>query len=186
MKVTIGISNHHIHITKDDLDILFGNNYKLTKYKDINQPGQYSTVEKVDIKVNDKIISDFRIVGPVREYTQVELTKTDCEYLKIDAPVRDSGDLNDSSILEIMGPKGSVIKKCGIISDRHIHVTKDIRKQKNLEDIDMVKIKLSDGTILDNVRIKETKEAYFEMHIDTDDSNKYDVQNGDIGEIIYE
>ena len=186
MKITIGISNHHVHITKDDLDILFGKNYELTKYKDINQPGQYSTVEKVDIKINDKIISDFRIVGPVREYTQVELTKTDCEYLQIDAPMRDSGNLKNAAILEIIGPQGSIIKNSGIIADRHIHVTKKIRKEKELENIDFVKIKLNSGKILDNVRIKETKEAYFEMHIDTDDSNEYNIKNGDIGEIIYE
>lgn len=186
MKVTIGISNHHVHLNKEDLDMLFGKDYILTKYKDINQPGQYSCQESIDIRVNDKELNNLRIVGPVREYTQVELTKTDCEYLQIDAPMRDSGDLNNSAILEIVGPKGSIIKNCGIIADRHIHVTKEIRKEKGLENIDFVKVKLNSGKILDNVRIKETKAAYYEMHIDRDDSSKYDVQNGDIGEIIYE
>ena len=186
MKVSIGVSNHHVHLTREDLDIVYGKGYQLTVHKMINQPGQYAAEERVDIKINGRELKGLRIVGPERDYTQVEVTQTDCNYFETSCPIRDSGDLKGATLVEITGPNGTVKRECAIIADRHIHVTKEIRKEKGLENIDMVKVKFENGVILDEVRIKETKTAYYEMHIDRDDSNEYDIQNGDIGEIIYE
>ena len=83
MKVTIGVSNRHVHVTEEDFLKLFGSDASLTKFKDINQPGQYACDERVDIKSDKGILKGLRILGPFRSYTQVELSQTDCRTLKI-------------------------------------------------------------------------------------------------------
>lgn len=186
MKVTIGVSNHHVHLTEDDFKILFGNDAKLGFVKDLNQPGQFASSEKVDIKVFEKELKGLRILGPFRSYTQVELSKTDCRYLKIDAPVRESGSLSGAVNVTIVGPKGSIERNAAIIADRHIHITKEMREAYGLVGIDKVSVKISTskGGIFEHVKIKESPNSYYEMHIDTDDANGFLIENGIDGEII--
>ena len=136
MKVTIGVSNHHVHLTEDDFKLLFGSDKELGFVKDLNQPGQFASSEKVDIKVGEKVLKDLRILGPFRSYTQVELSKTDCRFLKIDAPVRESGVLEGAASVTIIGPMASIERNCGIIADRHIHITKEQREQFGLTGIE--------------------------------------------------
>ena len=93
VEIPVGVSNRHVHLTKEDLDILFGNDYKLTKRRDLSQIGEFSCEEQVTICNDDKIIERVRVVGPVRSYTQVEISKTDANYLGLNPPVRNSGDL---------------------------------------------------------------------------------------------
>lgn len=185
MKVTVGISNHHIHLTDNDCKILFGN-CELTKRNDLNQKGQYACNERVNLIGPHGIINDVIIVGPIRSYTQVEVSKTDCYKLGIDPPVRDSGDLEGSSIITIVGPKGKIEKPCAIIANRHIHVDKNILTEKNLLGIKEVKIRIQGekSGIIEHVHLKETDNAFFELHLDTDDANAFLLKNGDEVEII--
>lgn len=187
MKISIGVSNRHVHLTKAHLEILFGENYELEKKNDLTQPGQYASTALVIIKTSKSEIDNVRVLGPVRPYTQVEISKTDSYKLGLNPPVRNSGDLESSSPITIIGPNGSVnISEGCIIAARHIHLTKDHIKMYKLEGKEVVNVKLSGekGGIITNVYLKPSDEAYFELHLDTDDANAHLIKNGDIGEII--
>ena len=184
MKVSIGVSNHHVHLTKEDYDILFDE--EMTVRNNINQPGQFASNQMVDIIGEKGELKNLRVLGPFRDYTQVEISKTDAYKLGINPPVRDSGDLRGAIMVTIIGPKGSIEREAAIIADRHIHVDKKIRQEKKLEGIDFVKVKVEGekGGILDDVRLKDSDDAYFEMHLDTDDANAFLLKNNDEVEII--
>ena len=186
MNINVGISNRHVHLTKEDLEILFGEGYELTKKIDVNQPLQYAAVETVTIKTNKDEINNVRILGPVRTYTQVEISKTDAFKLGINPPVRTSGDLKESAGITIVGPKGVLKLNEGcIIADRHIHITPNQVKEFGLDKEEVsVKINGIKGGILEQVHLKIDENSYFELHLDTDDANAHLISDGDIVEII--
>ena len=187
MKVSVGVSNRHVHLKEEHLKILFGDDYVLNCVRPINQPGQFASTSFVTIKTDKASMEHVRIIGPVRAYTQVEISRTDAYQLGLNPPVRDSGHLDGSETVTIIGPKGSIVAtNSTIIADRHIHVTKEHRRLYNLLDKEYVSVVVpgEKGGILGNVRIKETEEAYYELHIDTDDANAFMIKNGDILEIL--
>lgn len=184
MNTKIGISNRHVHLTREDLNILFGENYQLTKRNDLDQPGQYAAEETVTLKTDKNTKENVRIVGPLRNYTQVEVLEADKEYFGINPPIRNSGDLDNSEQITILGPKGQITKKniC-IIANRHIHInTRD--KDKYYED-EIVKVKVGDIT-LDNVHIKISPLYETSFHINKDDAIKNNITNNMTGVIIKE
>ena len=187
MKISIGVSNRHVHLTREHLSILFGSEYELEKKNDLTQPGQFASTALVTIKTEKSEINNVRVLGPIRPYTQVEISKTDAYKLGLNPPVRNSGDLEGSSPITIIGPNGSIdiLEGC-IIAARHIHILPEQIKVYGLEGIDKVNVKLSGekGGIITNVYIKPSEEAFFELHLDTDDANAHLIKNGDIGEII--
>ena len=182
MKVTVGISNRHVHVTKEHLEILFGENYELQVLRPVNQPGQFASVEKVSIETSKSKIDGVRILGPVRPYTQVEVSKTDAIKLGLNPPVRDSGDLKGSEPITIIGPCGKVkIEEGCILATRHIHMTPEERKKLGLEGVSKVNVKIEGekGGIMKEVHIKSADASYYEMHIDTDDANAFLLTNND-------
>lgn len=187
MKVSIGVSNRHVHLTQEHLEILFGKNFKLEKIKDLTQPTQYMTASFVTLKTEKSTIENVRVVGPLRPYTQVEISKTDAYKLGLNPPVRDSGNLKGSSPITIVGPKGIVELEEGcIIPDRHIHILPSQVSMYKLEGKDMVSVKINGekGGVITNVYLKISDNAFFELHLDTDDANAHLIKNGDIGEIL--
>lgn len=181
VKIPVGVSNRHVHLTNEDLEILFGENYNLTPRNYLDQPGQYAANETVTLKTDKNIKEFVRVVGPTRKYTQVELLEEDKEYFGINPPVRNSGDLDYSENITIIGPKGQIYKEnvC-IIANRHIHInTRD--KEKFTED-QIVKVEI-DGKILDNVHIKIGDNYALAMHINKDDAIKNNIQNNSQGVI---
>lgn len=187
MKVSIGVSNRHVHLTKEHLNILFGEDFELEKKNALTQPGQFASKSLVTIKTDKSEINNVRVLGPIRDYTQVEISKTDAYKLGLNPPVRNSGDLKGSSPITIVGPKGSIDLKEGcIIASRHIHILPSQIKMYGLEGKKTVNVKLNGekGGIITNVYIKPSEEAFFELHLDTDDANAHLIKNGDIGEII--
>lgn len=186
MKIQIGISNHHVHLTEEDFKILFGNDATLESIKDLKQPGQYASGSKVDIETEKATLNGLRVLGPLRSYTQVEISKTDSYTLGINPPVRESGKLAGASIVTIIGPKGKVTKPCAIIANRHIHIDHKTREELDLLDVEEVKVKVGGekGVTFDHVSIKEQEPSYFEMHLDTDDANGALIKQDDYGEII--
>ena len=187
MKVSIGVSNRHVHLTKTHLQILFGEDYELEKKNELNQPGQYATTALVTIKTNKSQIENVRVLGPLRNYSQVEISKTDAYKLGLNPPVRNSGDLKGSSPITIIGPNGLVELTEGcIIAARHIHLLPNQLKMYNLDGKEKVNVKLpgEKGGIISNVFLKVSDDAYFELHLDTDDANAHLINNGDIGEIL--
>lgn len=187
MKVSIGVSNRHVHLNLEHLKILFGDNFELEKKNDLKQPGQYASTSLVTIKTEKSEIKNVRVLGPIRPYTQVEISKTDAYKLGINPPLRDSGDLKDSSPITIIGPNGVVELNEGcIIPTRHIHILPNQVSLYGLEGKDIVSVKLDGekGGIINNVHLKVSEESFFELHLDTDDANAHLIKNEDIGEII--
>ena len=186
MNIKVGISNRHVHLSQEDYNILFGDR-KIEKLKDLVQVGEFASSFVVEIKTEKATIGKVRFLGPVRSYTQVEVSKTDCYTLGIDAPVRASGDLSGAAAITIVGPCGSVTKECAIIANRHLHVNPSDRANLGLENIDKVKVKVGSikSAILDDVYIKETPCGVLELHLDTDDANANLLKSGDEIELVY-
>ena len=155
--------------------------------KELSQTGEFASNLTVTIKTEKGVISNVRILGPVRNYTQVEISKTDAFKLGVNPPVRASGNLKDSAPITIVGPKGVLNLNEGcIIADRHIHITPNQLKEFNLENREEVSIRVNGikGGILENVHLKVDENSYFELHLDTDDANSHLISDGDIVEII--
>ena len=183
MKITVGVSVRHVHLTKEDYKLLFDE--PLTEKSPINQPGQFASNQTVTLKNGERTLENIRIIGPERNYTQVEISKTDAYYLKLNPPVRASGDLKNAEKITIIGPKGEITRTSCIIADRHIHITPEERKKLNLtKDTYNVEVKGEKGGILYNVRIAESEKSYYEMHIDTDDANAHNLKQNDEVEIL--
>lgn len=184
--VPIGISNRHVHLTKKDLETLFGSGFELEKDRDLSQKGQFASKQKVKIKTDFGEFDNVRVLGPVRNYTQIEISKTDSYKLKLNPPVRDSGDLVNSEVITIVGPKGEVTTNGCIIANRHIHLTSNDLVKYNLDKNKTYKVKIlgEKGGILDNVHLKVDESFTFELHLDTDDANAFLLKNGDKLEII--
>lgn len=181
MKVTVGVSNRHVHLKEEDINILFG--HPLTFMRKLHQPKDFAAEETVSIKTDKAIIENVRVIGPARDYTQIEISKTDSYKLGINPPVRTSGDLENSEIVTIIGPNGSIKTNGCIIADRHIHINKEDKEKYNLPDKVFVKIGgIKKGII--EVHLKVTDEAYYELHLDTDDANGFLLKDGDIVDII--
>ena len=177
-------SNRHVHLTKEDLYILFGDNYELTVRNYLGQPGQFAAEETVTLKTKKNMKEGVRIVGPVRAYTQVELLDIDKEYFGINPPVRNSGDLDNSETITIIGPKGEITKKNScIIANRHIHI--NTRDNKNYYEDQIVSVKIN-NIILNNVHIKIADNFAYEMHINKDDAINNNINNEDVVQILEE
>lgn len=179
MNIKIGVSNHHVHLTKEVLEILFGKNYKLTVRRNLVQKGQYACEETVTLKKGNKKIEHVRIIGPCRKYTQVELLKRDNDYLNLNCPVRKSGDLIGSETITIIGPKGEYEAiESTIIADKHIHMSSDDLKKFNICNEAVVKVKTKERIIIDDVHIKSDETCVLEMHMNKDDAEKLGIETG--------
>ena len=180
MNVSVGISNHHVHLTKEDLNILFKLNY-LSIRNNLKQPGQFASNEKIILEGPKGKIDDVTVVGPLREYTQVEISKTDSYILGINPPVRSSGDLTNASMIKIIGPCGFVEKACAIIANRHIHIDSKTREEKGLVNIEEVSLKIpgEKSGVIEHVYLKDSENAYFEVHLDFDDANALLIKQDD-------
>lgn len=187
MKISIGVSNRHVHLTKSVLEELFGPGYELEKIKDLKQPGQFASNTFVTLKTDKNMIEHVRVLGPVRDYNQVEISKTDAYKLGLNPPVRDSGDLVGSEPITLVGNNKEIKLDEGcILATRHIHILPEQVKQYNLDPSKKYCVRLSGekGGIIENVSLKVSDKSYFELHIDTDDANAHLIKNGDIGEIL--
>ena len=185
MKVLLGISNKHVHLCEEDFNKIF-NQIEMEKVKDLVQPGQYVTNLFVDVKTEAGELNHLRVLGPLRSYTQVEMSRTDSFKLKVNPPVRSSGDLDGASTVTIVGPTGEVTKECAIIANRHIHINKELREKHNLVGVEKVKVRIEGekGAILDNVYLKDSEPAALELHLDTDDGNAMGIKTKDMIEVI--
>jgi propanediol utilization protein len=186
-KIRIEVSNRHAHLSKEHLEILFGKNYQLNTHKELSQPNQFSAHEKVTLINQDRKIENVRVLGPPRETTQIEISRTDAFHLKIQAPLKLSGDLEDSAGLTIQGPSGEInLKKGVIISHRHLHVSNQEAKKLGLEQNQIVALKVPGikETIFNNVIVRIHPEYNLSFHIDFDDANACFFQEGIFAEIV--
>jgi putative phosphotransacetylase len=186
-KIPIALSNRHLHISQEHLDILFGAGYELKKLKDLKQPGQYAAEEKVDLVGPKGTIKGVRVLGPVRKKTQIEISFSDSFILGIKPPVRDSGDLKNSPGVKIVGPSGEVEIEEGVIAAaRHIHMTPAIAEEWGVKDKDTVNVRTGGvrSIIFENVLVRVNQEYALEMHVDLEEGNGAGIQNNDEVEVI--
>jgi putative phosphotransacetylase len=185
--VPVGLSNKHIHLSQEHLEILFGEGYELKKFKDLSQPGQYAAEEKVDVVGAKGTLKGVRILGPVRKETQIEVSLADGFVLGVIPPVRDSGDLIDSPGAKIVGPKGEVVIEKGIIAAaRHIHMHTSDAEKFGVVDKEEVSVKVEGkrGLVFNNVLVRVHKEYALEMHVDIEEGNAAGLKNGSMVELI--
>jgi len=187
-KVLVETSARHIHVSREHLDVLFGEGYELTVKKMLSQPGQYAAAERVDIVGPKKTLSGVSILGPVRPETQVELSLTDARSIGVIAPVRESGQIKGSGGCKVIGPKGEIeISEGVIVAKRHIHMTPVDAAEFNVADKQVVSVKVdSDGRslIFGDVVVRVSDSYALAMHIDTDESNAAGMAPGTMGEVI--
>ncbi len=185
--VKVGVSQRHIHLSREHLDILFGKGYELT-VKKVLMGREFASNEVVTlVGPSLKSIENVRVLGPVRANTQVEISKTDTFILKVSPPVRPSGKVEGSERIVIVGPKGTVYLNEGvIIANRHIHLTPDYAAENGISDNDYVDV-VAEGvkpTKFYDVQVRVRDDFNTEMHIDTDDANSTGLKNGDRVRII--
>nr|WP_246020095.1 phosphate propanoyltransferase [Limnobaculum zhutongyuii] len=185
--VPVGISNRHVHLSREDMDTLFGTGSSLTRMKAVKQPGQFAAEETVTLKGPKKALHHVRILGPLRNETQIEISVADSFVLGVDAPIKMSGDLADSCPIEIIGPEGSVSKSGGVIvAWRHIHIPCDMAVQYGLTDGQEVSVQI-DGEragIMQRVVVRATETSALEIHVDVEEANAYGLKNDSLVKIV--
>ena len=182
-EVSIAISARHVHLTEEVYDKLFDND--LTVRNNLNQKGEFAANEVVTLSTAKNRIDNVRIIGPKRSYNQVEISATDARKFGLKPPVRRSGDLSNAEMITISTPKGSVTLPVCIIAERHVHMTPKMANELGVKDKDIIKLKL-DGIksgIID-IKVKVKDNAYFEVHLDTDDANAFLLDNNSKGTLI--
>lgn len=187
-KVLVETSARHVHVTAADLATLFGADAVLTKKKDLSQPGQFASMERVDIVGPKGEMKGVSILGPVRPASQVEIALTDARKLGIAAPIRESGDIAGTPGCKLVGPKGEVELKEGVIAaKRHIHFTPAEAAEAGVQDKQVVSVKVdTDGRslIFGDVVVRVSEKFSAAMHIDTDESNAAGISGAVYGEIL--
>ena len=175
MKVMVETSAHHVHVTKETFEALYGKGATLTNKKNLSQPGQFACAEKVTV-VGPRGEMNMSILGPERSANQVEISLTDARKLGIAAPVRESGDIAGTPGCKLVGPAGEVEIDCGVIAaKRHIHLDPATAEEFGLADKQIVSVKVGEGsgraTVFGDVVIRVSESYAPAMHIDTDESN---------------
>ena len=186
-QILVETSARHVHLTDEHIEILFGKGHTLTHKKDLSQPGQFACEERVTLVGPKKQIPNVIILGPARPATQVEVSFTDARTLGVDAPVRESGDIEGSPSVKLVGPAGELTIPCGVIAaKRHIHMTPADAEQLGLKDKDVVSVKTTGerSVVFNETVVRVSDKFLFRMHIDTDEANAAGIAGEVEGEII--
>lgn len=180
--VPVGVSNRHIHVSQADLEVLYGPGHPLTPIKDLGQPGQFAAKETVTIRGPKGSFENVRILGPVRSNSQVEISLSDSFRLGVKAPIRESGQLENTPGLQLCGPVGTLELPCGaIVALRHIHATPEIAERMGICDKEIVEVETCGERrcVLGNVLVRVSDQFALEIHIDTDEANACGLKNND-------
>ena len=174
-KVLVETSARHIHLSRDAVDVLFGEGYQLTNKKDLSQPGQFACAEKLDV-VGPKGKLKASILGPTRNASQVELSLTDARTIGVVAPIRESGDIAGSGACKLVNPETGAeleLTEGVIAAKRHIHLTPEAAEEMGVKDKQIVSVKIeSERTaVLGDVVVRVNANFAPAMHIDTDEAN---------------
>lgn len=184
----VEVSARHVHLNKEAVEILFGKGYMLNIKKNLSQPGQYVCEEKVEVVGEKSSLKRVSVLGPEREDVQVEISKTDSRSLGIDAPVRESGDLDGSAGCVLIGPCGELkLEKGVIVAKRHIHMTPEDANEMGVENGDVVFVDIPSkerSLIFRDVVVRVSKNYSLAMHVDTDEANSCLISSDVQGEIV--
>jgi acetate kinase len=182
----VEISAHHIHLTQEQVEALFGEGHQLTKHADLSQPGQYACKEQLAIVGPKGRIERVRILGPARKYTQVEIAMTEQFKLGIAPPIRESGDIADTPGCTLESPKGSVQIDRGVICAlRHVHMSPEDALRYGVRDKSFVRVRIGGDRelVFGDVLVRVDPSFKLAMHIDTDEGNAANVKTGAQGYI---
>jgi len=186
MRVPVGVSVYHVHLSREHVDVLFGLGYQLTAIREL-QPGQYAAKECVTIAGPRGVLQNVRVLGPPRGETQVEISRSSSYILGLDPPVRDSGNLEGTPGVVLIGPHQAINLDEGVLlSWRHIHMPPDLASRWGLKDRDLVRVKTEGErrVVFDKVLVRVHPSYRPEMHIDTDEANAAGLRNGDYVQVI--
>jgi acetate kinase len=182
----VEISAHHIHLTQEHVEALFGKGHQLTKHADLSQPGQYACKEQLTIVGPKGGVERVRILGPARKYTQVEIAMTEQFKLGIHPPIRESGDIADTPGCILESPTGSVQINRGVICAlRHVHMSPEDALRYGVRDKSFVRVRIAGDRelIFGDVLVRVDPNFKLAMHIDTDEGNAANVKTGAQGYI---
>jgi len=185
--VIANVSNRHMHISRSDLDKIFGVGYELRIKNKLMQPGEFASEETVTIVGPKGKIDRVRVLGPIRKATQIEISRTDSFTLGLNAPVRLSGDVKGSPGIKIIGPKGEVeIPEGVIVAKRHVHMTPEDATYYGIKDGEIIRVKTSGerAVIFEEVVARVSEKMALECHLDTDEANAAGLKNGDLVVIL--
>ncbi|MFT4110965.1 phosphate propanoyltransferase [Propionicimonas sp.] len=186
LRIVVGVSNRHAHLSREDLATLFGLD-ELTVYRRVRQPSDFAAEQTVSIAGPRGAFPKLRLMGPCRPKTQVELSRTDCIALGIDAPITQSGHLDDAGPIDIEGPRGTIHVEHGVmVAARHIHMGPSHARAWGLADQDLVQVRFGGerGGVLDNLIIRVKDDWVPEIHLDTDEANALGLRDGEYGKLI--
>jgi acetate kinase len=182
----VEISAHHIHLTQEHVEALFGKGHQLTKHADLSQPGQYACKEQLTIVGPKGRIERVRILGPARKYTQVEIAMTEQFKLGIVPPIRESGDIADTPGCVLESPTGNVTIDRGVICAlRHVHMSPEDALRYGVRDKSFVRVRIAGDRelVFGDVLVRVDPSFKLAMHIDTDEGNAANVKTGAKGYI---
>ncbi len=185
--VPVASSNKHIHLSREDVETLFGKGYQLKQLRPLSQPGQFACEETLTFEGPKGKLAKMRVLGPERPETQVELAITDCFKAGIKPVVRMSGELDGTPGGKLIGPAGEVeLKKGVIVARRHLHLSEEQGRLYGLQSGDEISIRKGGErpVVLEGVAVRCGKGHDLEVHIDTDEANAAMIKNGDLLEIV--
>jgi propanediol utilization protein len=178
-KLVVNISARHCHVTQEHLEVLFGKGHQLTVAKPLYQDGFFAAEETVTIiGPRHRIIPNLRILGPCRDHSQVELAFTDAISLRLDIPVRKSGDLRGAAACYLLGPKGMIQLEHGVIRhERHVHIGPTDAAYYGVKDGDRLNLRIEStcSMVMEDLLVRQAPAAKLEVHIDTDEGNACDL-----------
>ncbi|MGL5256938.1 MAG: phosphate propanoyltransferase [Proteocatella sp.] len=179
--IPVGISARHLHLTQEQVEILFGKGHQLTFLKPLSQTGQFAAQETVTLQGPKGSIEKVRILGPVRSHVQVEVSMTDARSLGLNPPVRESGKLENTPGITIKGPKGQIDVANGVIvAQRHAHMSLEDAENFGLSDGDYIRVFVegTNGGTMEPVMVRVNKNYVLDLHLDTDNSNAFGLSQG--------
>lgn len=185
-RVLIEGSGKHCHVTRETLDVLYGKGFELVPKKWLSQPGEFASEQRVTV-VGPKGQTVITIIGPCRKNDQIELSYTDARSMGFDAPVRESGNVQESPGCKLVGPKGEVTISQGvIIAKRHLHLTPEDAEKFGIKDKQIVKVKVGGerALIFDEVVARVSPNYATAVHLDYDEVNAAALFGETTGEVI--
>jgi len=186
MRIPIGVSNRHVHLSPSDTEKLFGKWYELKKFKDISQPGQFACEEFVTLKWPKGKIEKVRVVGPIRKTTQVEIVLGDNFVLWTNAPIKVSGDISGLEYIKIIWPLGEIYGPFVMVSQRHLHCTVKEAEEMGIKNGDEVSMRIGwiRGLVFENVAVRAKDDYALDFHIDIEEANAAGIKPWDRAELI--
>lgn len=186
-RIVAGVSNRHVHLSREHTDVLFGKGYIPEKNNELRQPGQYACKETLNIATHKGVLESVRLLGPVRERTQMELSASDARRLGVTLPLMRSGNETKTSSIFLIGPKGNVELTSGVgIAWRHIHLSPSEASAMDLRNGDEVDVEVEGerGLIFRKVWVRVGNDMISEFHVDIDEANACGLRTGDLVKIL--